>query len=57
MTIGGVEAPVVYAGSAEPGLFQVNAVVPEGVASGSAVPVTLQVGRFQAQTGVTMAVR
>ena len=26
-------------------------------ASGSAVPVTLRVGRFQAQAGVTMAVR
>ncbi len=55
--IGGVEATVVYAGSTVTGLFQVNAVVPEGAASGAAVPVTLQVGRFRAQGGVTMAVR
>ena len=57
VTIGGVEAIVVYAGSTLPGLFQVNAVVPEGVASGAAVPVTLQVGRYRAQLGVTMAVQ
>ena len=57
VTIGGVEAQVVYAGSAQPGLFQVNAVVPEGAESGAAVPVTLQIGRFRAQAGVTMAVR
>ncbi|MCX6603779.1 MAG: hypothetical protein NTV52_09305 [Acidobacteria bacterium] len=57
VTIGGIGAPVIFAAVTVPGLFQVNAVVPEGVASGAAVPVTLQVGRFQAQTGVTMAVR
>jgi len=57
VTIGGVEAAVVYAGSTQPGLFQVNAVIPEGAASGAAVPVTLRMGEFRAQVGVTMAVR
>ena len=57
VTIGGIEAVVVFAAVTVPGLFQVNAVVPEGAASGGAVPVTLQVGRYRAQLGVTMAVQ
>jgi len=60
VSIGGVEAVVQYAGSAPDsvaGLFQVNAVVPEGIAAGSAVPVTVSVGGVQSQTGVTIAVK
>jgi uncharacterized protein (TIGR03437 family) len=60
VAIGGVSAPVQYEGSAPDavaGLFQVNAVVPAGVAPGAAVPVTLTVGGATSQRGVTIAVR
>jgi uncharacterized protein (TIGR03437 family) len=60
VSIGGVQAQVVYAGSAPTeiqGLFQVNAVVPNGITSGSAVPIFLTVGQAQSQTGVIIAVQ
>ena len=38
VTIGGIGAPVIFAAVTVPGLFQVNAVVPEGGASGAAGP-------------------
>ena len=47
LTIGGIEAPIAYAGaapSAVAGAFQVNAQIPAGVSPGSAVPVVLTVG-------------
>jgi uncharacterized protein (TIGR03437 family) len=47
LSIGGVDAPIAYAGAAPSGVagaFQVNAVVPPGVTPGSAVPVVLNVG-------------
>jgi uncharacterized protein (TIGR03437 family) len=47
LSIGGVDAPIAYAGAAPSGVagaFQVNAVVPAGVTPGSAVPVVLKVG-------------
>jgi uncharacterized protein (TIGR03437 family) len=59
VTIGGVPAVVQYAGSAPEsiaGLLQVNAVVPQGIATG-AVPVTISVGGLVSQAGVTMAVK
>jgi uncharacterized protein (TIGR03437 family) len=56
-TIGGVNAPVAYAGVTPgyPGLYQVNAVVPSGITTGNAVPVTLTVAG-QTSATVTMAV-
>jgi uncharacterized protein (TIGR03437 family) len=60
VTIGGVDALVQYAGSAPDsvtGLLQVNATVPQGVAPGSAVPITISVGGVPSQPGVTIAVK
>ena len=58
VTIGGVQAQVAFAGLAPTfaGLYQVNAVVPPGVAPGSQVPVTLSVAG-QTSPAVTMAVQ
>jgi uncharacterized protein (TIGR03437 family) len=59
VTIGGVDAPVAYAGAVPSGVagaLQVNVQVPAGVASGSAVPVILTVGGVASPT-VYMAVR
>jgi uncharacterized protein (TIGR03437 family) len=56
VSIGGQNARVMYAGAVPgslQGLYQVNAVVPDGVASGS-VPVQVTVGGASSQTGVTM---
>jgi uncharacterized protein (TIGR03437 family) len=39
------------------GLLQVNAVVPQGVGPGSAVPVMVSVGGIASQAGVTIAVK
>ena len=60
VTIGGIDAPLQFAGSAPDavaGLLQVNAVVPQGAPSGSAVPIVLSVGGVASQAGVTVAVR
>jgi uncharacterized protein (TIGR03437 family) len=60
VTIGGIGATVQYAGSAASvvaGLLQVNAVVPQGVSPGAAVPVVVNVGTTPSQPGVTMAVK
>jgi uncharacterized protein (TIGR03437 family) len=58
--IGGVEARVAYAGGA-PGLvagtIQINAIVPEEIAPGPAVPVIIRIGEFESPAGVTVAVR
>ena len=59
VTIGGLPAQVTYSGGSPglvSGLTQINAVVPAGV-TGPGVPVLLQVGGFQSQTGLTLAVR
>ena len=56
--VGGVEAQVFFAGAA-PGfaaLYQVNALVPAGVAPGDTVPVTLELGG-QTSPPVTIAIR
>jgi uncharacterized protein (TIGR03437 family) len=60
VTIGGVDAPVMFAGSAPrsiAGLFQVNAVVPDGAPIGARVPIVLNVGGVRSQNGVFIAVR
>jgi uncharacterized protein (TIGR03437 family) len=59
VSIGGVPAPVSYAGSTPlvvTGLTQVNVQIPAGVPVGSAVPVTLSAGGVPAPPGVTIAV-
>jgi uncharacterized protein (TIGR03437 family) len=58
--IGGQDAVVQYAGSAGAsvaGLFQVNAVIPQAVAPGAAVPITVSVGGVPSQNGVTITVQ
>ena len=59
-TIGGETAAVNYCGEAPgstAGLVQVNAMIPESVSPGGAVPVTITIGGVTSQTGVTLAVR
>ena len=60
VTIGGMNASVLYAGSAPhavAGLFQVNAVIPQGTAPGLAVPISITVGGIRSQDGVTISIR
>jgi trimeric autotransporter adhesin len=60
VTIGGAQAQVLYAGGAPglvDGLIQINAVVPQGIASGPSVPLVVQIGDSQSQPGITMAVQ
>jgi uncharacterized protein (TIGR03437 family) len=56
--IGGQTATLMYAGELPrgAGVMQINAVVPDGIALGDQVPVTLTVGSAQAQSGITMSV-
>jgi minor extracellular serine protease Vpr len=58
VTIGGVPAAVSFSGLAPGyvGLYQVNALVPEGSAVGNAVPVTISIGGATSNT-VTIAVQ
>jgi uncharacterized protein (TIGR03437 family) len=59
-TIGGVNAPVLYAGGVAgliAGVMQVNVQIPPGVAPGSAVPIVISVGGKPTQTGVTLAIK
>jgi uncharacterized protein (TIGR03437 family) len=60
VTIGGIQATVVYQASAPDavsGLFQVNAVVPDGITPGPAVPVVLRVGSQDSSPAVTIAAK
>jgi uncharacterized protein (TIGR03437 family) len=60
VSIGGINAPVSYAGTAPSsveGLFQINAIVPLGATPGAALPVRIIVGSTGSQLGVTIAVR
>jgi uncharacterized protein (TIGR03437 family) len=60
VTVGGIEAPLQFAGAAPfavAGLFQVNAVVPQGTPTGLAVPIVLSVGGVPSPSGVTIAVQ
>jgi uncharacterized protein (TIGR03437 family) len=58
--IGGVDAEVAYAGAAPglvAGVMQVNVKVPDSVASGSALPVVVNVGGNSSPGGVTLSVQ
>jgi uncharacterized protein (TIGR03437 family) len=60
VTIGGVNATVSYAGwiaDGLAGLYQVNALVPNTVTVGDAVPVVVNIGTATSQSGVTMAIQ
>jgi uncharacterized protein (TIGR03437 family) len=58
-TIGGVPTQVLFAGLTPgfAGLYQVNAVVPDGVTPGDAVPIVLSVSGQSSPASVTIAVR
>jgi uncharacterized protein (TIGR03437 family) len=59
VTIGGQGAVVQYAGGAPgstAGLMQINAVIPSGIPSSNAVPVSIAVGAQSSPAGVTIAV-
>jgi uncharacterized protein (TIGR03437 family) len=60
VTIGGAPAQVAYAGGAPglvAGLLQINVIVPVGIATGQSVPVLVQIGSWQSQAGITLAVQ
>ncbi|MCU0229713.1 MAG: hypothetical protein MUF01_18945 [Bryobacterales bacterium] len=59
VSIGGVEAPVDFAGLAPQfvGLFQINAFVPAGVVPGPQVPVVIEQNGVRSRSDVTIAVR
>jgi uncharacterized protein (TIGR03437 family) len=59
VTIGELPATVKYAGAAPylmPGVFQINALVPQNVQPGNSVPVIVTIGGATTQPGVTLAV-
>jgi uncharacterized protein (TIGR03437 family) len=59
LRIGGVDAEVLYAGSAPglvSGVLQVNARIPASVGGGESVPVELVVGGLASRPGVTLAI-
>jgi uncharacterized protein (TIGR03437 family) len=59
MTIGGVQAQILYAGPAPgfPGLMQINAQIPGGFLAPGVQPVLLSIGGAASQAGVTVAVQ
>lgn len=60
VTIGGVSAQVLYAGSAPgevEGVVQLNVVVPASVTPGAALPLLVTIGGVASQAGVTLAVQ
>jgi len=60
VSIGGVNAPVIYAGpapGAPAGLFLLKVTVPPAAVTGVAVSLTLSVGAVQSQAGVTISVK
>lgn len=57
-TVGGVAATVEYAGGVcglVAGVLQVNIQIPEGIPTGSAVPIVLTIGGTTSQANVTVA--
>jgi uncharacterized protein (TIGR03437 family) len=58
LTIGGYNAPLLYAGAAPgfEGLMQINAQIPAGFLAPGIQPVLLSVGGVLSQTGVTIAI-
>jgi uncharacterized protein (TIGR03437 family) len=60
VTIGGVDAHVLYAGNAPGevvGLVQINAVIPQSLTPGTALPILVTIGGVSSQTGVTVAIQ
>ena len=60
VTIGGVDAKVVYAGGAPgsvAGLTQINAEIPAGAALGTSVPIVIHIGGYDSSPGVTLSVK
>jgi len=58
-TIGGIDAAVQYAGTAEgllAGVTQVNVAIPAGVQTGDAIPLVLSVAGSPSPTGITVAI-
>jgi uncharacterized protein (TIGR03437 family) len=56
-SVGDQIAQVQYAGGAPgevAGVIQINVKIPRGVQAGSAVPISVQVGRITSQAGVTI---
>lgn len=59
-TVGGLPATVEFAGEAPgliTGVFQINVLIPAGVAPGSAVPVTVSIDGIASPLGTTIAVQ
>ena len=60
VTIGGADAPVLYAGGAPgltAGLLQINVRVPSNAPVGAATPLLVKVGGTNSQAGVTVSIR
>jgi uncharacterized protein (TIGR03437 family) len=59
VTIGNAPAQVQFAGLSPGavGLYQVNAVIPNGILAGNSVPITLSSGRLGSQPGTTIVVK
>jgi uncharacterized protein (TIGR03437 family) len=60
LTIGGVNAEVLYAGNAPGevvGVVQINAVVPQSLTPGPALPVVMTIGGAASQPGVTVSIQ
>jgi uncharacterized protein (TIGR03437 family) len=60
VTIGGVDAQVLYAGNAPgevEGVVQINAIVPQSVTPGGALPLLVTVGGVTSTVGATVAVQ
>ncbi|HLG99220.1 MAG TPA: hypothetical protein VKX49_23115 [Bryobacteraceae bacterium] len=59
LTIGGVQAPVIFSGltPGSAGLYQVNAVVPPGIAPGSQVPVIVSVAGKSSASNIYMGIQ
>ena len=55
--IEGLPAEVLFAGQTAPGLYQVNARIPDTAFPSDRAPVELTVGSFAAQPGITVAIR
>ncbi len=59
-TVGGLPATVTFAGAAPglvTGVIQVNVQIPQGVAPGNSVPVTISIGSTSSPIGTTIAVQ
>ena len=59
VTIGGVQAEILYAGAAPglvAGMLQINARIPAAIQPGNGVPVLLTIGSASSRPGVTLAV-